>query len=47
LLPTFLLAGYQAQQKTIVAQAARIDVLEKRLAEIEAQLPRVKAASLH
>jgi hypothetical protein len=55
-LPTFLLAGYQAQQKTIAAQAEEIaalkqraaghDALEARLQRIEALLPQTKAASL-
>ena len=41
LLPSFLLAGYQAQQKTIDAQAARIETLEQRLAALEAKLGRM------
>src|SRR5690242_20641068 len=46
LLPSFLLAGWQAQQKTIAAQASRIEALEARLARLEAALPQVKAAAL-
>jgi hypothetical protein len=38
LLPTFLLAGYQAQQRIIAAQAERIAALEERLQSIEAAL---------
>ena len=38
LLPSFLLAGYQAQQKTIAAQANQIAKLKQRLAAIEAML---------
>jgi hypothetical protein len=45
LLPTFLLAGWQAQQKTIAAQAQKIDALERRLAAIEERLPPVKEAA--
>jgi hypothetical protein len=55
-LPTFLLAGWQAQQKTIAAQADEIAALKKRvaaterlearLARIEATLPQTKAAAL-
>jgi hypothetical protein len=53
LLPTFLLAGVQSQQRTIEAQAAkiagqnnRIEALEARLAAIEAALPRPTRAAL-
>jgi hypothetical protein len=46
LLPSFLLAGYQAQQKTIEAQADKIEALEERLRKLEAALPRVKEASM-
>jgi hypothetical protein len=56
LLPSFLLAGYQAQQKTIAAQADEIarlkervaanEALEERLRKLEAALPRVKEASM-
>ena len=46
LLPSFLLAGYQAQQKTIASQADRIDALEERLRRLEALLPQTKAAAL-
>jgi hypothetical protein len=45
-LPTFLLAGYQAQQKTIDKQADEIAMLKERLAAIEAALPRVTKAAL-
>jgi hypothetical protein len=43
-LPPLLLAGWQAQQKTIAAQAERIATLEARLAAIEARLPLKEAA---
>jgi hypothetical protein len=56
LLPSFLLAGYQAQQKTIATQAEEIAALKTRLAatealqtrvqRLEALLPQVKAAAL-
>ena len=46
LLPSFLLAGYQAQQTTIAAQAQRIEALESRLQRLEALLPNTKAAAL-
>jgi hypothetical protein len=46
LLPSFLLAGYQAQQKTIAAQAERIEALEGRLGRLERLLPQTKAAAL-
>jgi hypothetical protein len=56
LLPSFLLAGYQAQQKTIAAQAAEIaalrervtatEALEERVRRIEALLRQTKASSL-
>jgi len=53
LLPTFLLAGYQAQQNTIAAltahdrqQTEKIEALEARLARLEAALPPAKAAAL-
>jgi Chaperone of endosialidase len=46
LLPTFLLEGWQAQQKTIAAQAEKIEALEARLARLEALLPQTKAAAL-
>lgn len=45
LLPSFLLAGYQQQQKTIAAQAQKIETLEQRLAALEAMLPRVTKAA--
>jgi hypothetical protein len=45
LLPSFLLAGYQAQQKTIAAQADEIAELKQRLAAIEAMLPRTMKAA--
>jgi hypothetical protein len=45
-LPPFLLAGYQAQQKTIAAQTVEIGELKARLAAIEALLPLTKAAAL-
>lgn len=55
LLPSFLLAGYQAQQTTIAAQADEIarlkervaatEALEARLARLEAALPRVTKAA--
>jgi hypothetical protein len=44
LLPTFLLAGYQAQQKTIAAQANEIADLKQRLAAIEVRLAVKQAA---
>ncbi len=44
LLPSFLLAGYQAQQNTIAAQAEKIDASEQRLQRLEALLPQTKAA---
>ena len=40
LLPTFLLEGFQEQQKIIAAQAERIADLEMRLRAIEAMLAR-------
>ena len=40
LLPSFLLAGYQRQQKTIETQAEQISALERRLSSIEAALAR-------
>jgi hypothetical protein len=46
LLPPLLLAGYQAQQNTIAAQADKIDALEDRLRRLEALLPQTKAAAL-
>jgi hypothetical protein len=46
LLPTFLLAGYQAQQKAIATQAQEIADLKQRLRAMEAQLP-TRAAALH
>jgi len=46
LLPTFLLAGYQAQQRTIAAQAEKIEALEARLRRLETLLPQTKAAAL-
>jgi hypothetical protein len=46
LLPSFLLAGYQAQQNTIAAQAEKIEALEDRLRRLEALLPHTKAAAL-
>jgi hypothetical protein len=53
LLPSFLLAGYQAQQNTIAAQADELRQqkevnasLEARLTRIEALLPQTKAAAL-
>src|SRR4029079_17185522 len=53
LLPSFLLAGWQAQQKTIAAlnerdrqQSEKIEALEARLARLEAVLSQTKAASL-
>ncbi len=45
LLPNFLLAGYQAQQKTIAVQADEIAELKQRLAAIEAMLPRTMKAA--
>lgn len=52
-LPPLLLAGYQAQQKTITAlnardrqQAEKITALEERLAKLEATLSHARAASL-
>jgi hypothetical protein len=45
LLPTFLLAGYQAQQKTIATQAQEIADLKQRLAAIEDRLPQKQAAA--
>ena len=46
LLPSFLLAGYQAQQNTIAAQTEEIGTLKARLAAIERLLPLTKAAAL-
>lgn len=56
LLPSFLLAGWQAQQETITAQAEEIarlkervaagEALEERLRRLDALLPQTKAASL-
>jgi hypothetical protein len=53
LLPSFLLAGYQAQQKTIEKQADELrqqkainTSLEERLRRLEALLPQTKAAAL-
>jgi hypothetical protein len=56
LLPSFLLAGYQAQQNTIAAQADEIarlkervaanEALEERLRRLEALLPQSRAAAL-
>jgi hypothetical protein len=53
LLPSFLLAGYQAQQKTIDAlqeqdrqKSEKVEALEARLARLEAMLPRVTKAAL-
>jgi len=53
LLPSFLLAGYQAQEKTIAAQAEELRQqkevnasLEARLLRLEAVLPQAKAAVL-
>jgi hypothetical protein len=40
LLPSFLLAGYQEQQKTIAAQAETIAALERRLSRLEAKQAR-------
>jgi hypothetical protein len=45
-LPPLLLAGWQAQQKTIAAQADEIAELKQRLSAIEARLPQTKAAAL-
>jgi hypothetical protein len=45
LLPSFLLAGYQQQQKVIEAQASEIAELKQRLLAIEALLPRVTKAA--
>ncbi len=56
-LPSFLLAGYQAQQNTIAAQAEEMGVrlkervaaneaLEDRLRRLEALLPQTRAAAL-
>ena len=45
-LPTYLLAGWQAQQKTIATQAEKIDALEARLRQLEALLPQSKEATL-
>ncbi len=51
-LPPFLLAGYQAQQNTIAKQAEKMDAqadeiaeLKRRLAAIEAILPRTAKAA--
>jgi hypothetical protein len=41
LLPSFLLAGNQAQQKVIEAQAERIDTLEARLRDLETRMSRL------
>ena len=46
LLPSFLLAAYQAQQNTIAAQAQKIETLEARLQRLEALLPPTKAAAV-
>jgi trimeric autotransporter adhesin len=46
LLPSFLLAGYQAQQTTIATQADKIEALEQRLRRLEALLPPTRAASI-
>jgi len=46
LLPSFLLAGWQAQQKTIAAQSEKIEALEARLRRLETLLPQTKAAAL-
>ena len=53
LLPSFLLAGYQAQQNTIDAlnardraQTEKIEALEERLRRLEALLPQTRAAAL-
>ena len=53
LLPSFLLAGYQAQQTTIAAQADELRLqkavnasLEARLSRLEAAMPQAKAAAL-
>ncbi len=46
LLSSFLLAGYQAQQNTIAAQADEIAELKQRLAAIEAMLPRTMKAAV-
>jgi len=43
LLPPLLLSAYQAQQRTIQAQAASISALEQRLRRLEAQLARLAA----
>ncbi len=43
-LPTFLLAAYQRQQKTIAAQAKHAAALERRLAALEAQFARLAGA---
>ena len=42
LLPTFLLAGYQEQQRVIAEQAKRMATMEGRLMELEAQLARME-----
>jgi hypothetical protein len=42
-LPTFLLAAYQKQQKTIQSDKDRIAALEQRLSQIEARLARPSA----
>jgi len=54
LLPTFLLEGWQAQQKTISALKQEVRQqkeanasLEARLARLEAALPQTRAAALH
>jgi hypothetical protein len=41
LLPSFLLAGYRQQQRTIDAQAELIATLQNRLSRLEAQLARL------
>jgi hypothetical protein len=41
LLPSFLLAGYRQQQKTIDAQAKLVAALQRRLSRLEAQLAKL------
>lgn len=43
LLPNFLLAGYQSQQKVIEQQAAKIEALEEKAAKVDALEQRLRA----
>ena len=45
LLLSFLLAGYQQQQRTIAAQAAKIEMLEQKAAKVDALEQRLAARS--